>query len=236
MTRQEILDAAITSRSEARRYIDQALRHYRLARRATIQVMADLRRLQDGGVHLLYGEQNFSLWAEKTFDGLAAGNVRQLTRAGGIALELDKRGLIDLEKPEGYVGTTGLRELSVIANDFDDDKMAEIFVMARESVEEGKEVSGTAVKAALHRLMPPTNPELVTPPALRMDEPEDDEPYGEYDDGVSEKERELIDRIRDLAFELPESREELEQAVKALKREQDKASAKDDEKWIASKR
>jgi hypothetical protein len=233
MTRQELLDAGITSRSEARRHIDAALRHYRTAKRATIQVMADLRRLQDGGVHLLYGEQNFSIWAEHTFDGLAAANVRQLTRAGGVALELERRNLIDLDKPEGYVGTTGLRELSVVANDFGDDKMAEVFITARESVEDGKEVSGTAVKAALSLLMPPANPELVTPPALRDDDDEDD---GYEEEKLPAKIRELVSHIQDLAWDLPGSADELAEANKQLQAELANESTASDETWIASKR
>lgn len=233
MTRQELLDAGITSRSEARRHIDAALKHYRTAKRATIQVMADLRRLQDNGVHLLYGEQNFSIWAENTFDGLAAGNVRQLTRAGRVALELERRKLIDLDKPEDYVGTTGLRELSVVSNDFGDDKMAEVFITARESVEDGKEVSGTAVKAALHLLMPPANPELVTPPALRED---DDEGDGYEEDKQPPKVRELISRIQDLAWDLPESADELADANAQLKAELEGTDTANDDKWIASRR
>ena len=232
MTRQELLDAGIASRSEARRHVGAALRHYRTAKRATIQVMADLRRLQDGGVHLMYGEQNFSIWAEHTFDGLAAGNVRQLTRAGGVALELERRNLIDLHEPEGYVGTTGLRELSVVSNDFGDDKMAEVFITARESVEEGKEVSGTAVKAALNLLMPPANPELVIPPALR----EDDEDDGYEEEKLPPKIRELVSHIQDLAWGLPESADELAEANEQLRAELAGSDTANDDKWIASKR
>lgn len=232
--RQEILEAQMT-RQDARKLINQAVGHYRTAKRATIQVMADLRRLQDGGVHLLYGEQNFSVWAEKTFDGLAAGNVRQLMRAGAVALELDRRKLIDLNKPEGYVGTTGLRELSVIANDFGDDKMAEIFKEARESVEDGKEVSGTAVKAAMFRLMPPAKPELAIPEALDPEDDDDDDGYDD-DDNTPTKVRELIDRIRDLSYDLPESLSELEHTSAQLKAELAGVDTSTDEKWIASSR
>jgi hypothetical protein len=113
----EILPEQYSSRSEARPVIQQALTHYREAKRATIQVMADLRRLQDRGVHLLYGERNFSTWAEQTFEGMSAGNVKQLTRAGGVALALEENGRLDLRKPSG-IGTTGLRELSVISNEY----------------------------------------------------------------------------------------------------------------------
>lgn len=234
MTRQEILDVEL-SKSDARKLIQQALAHYRTAKRATIQVMADLRRLQNGEVHLKYGEPNFSLWAERTFDGLAAGNVRQLTRAGAVALELEARGLIDLNKPEGSVGTTGLRELSVVANDFGDDKMAEVFVTARESVEDGKEVSASAVKAALHLLMPPAKEIIATPPALKDDD-EEDEDDGYEEEKLPQKVRELISHIQDLSWDLPESADELEHATAQLKAELAGTDTSNDDTWIASKR
>lgn len=231
---QEVLEAAVASKSEARKMINQAVQHFRTARRATIQVMADLRRLQDGGVHLLYGERNFATWAEQTFDGLAAGNVKQLTRAGAVALELDRRKLIDLNKPEG-IGTTALRELSVIANDYGNDKMVEIYKTARDMIEPDREVSSTTVKAAMTLLMPPPKDENVDiPEALEPveDEDEDEDESERY----SPKVRELIERIRDLSWDLPESTGELEETTAQLKRELAKGDSSEDETWIASKR
>lgn len=234
---QEILDAAVVSRSQARPMVNRAQKHFREARRATIQVMADLRLLQDGGVHLLYGEKNFAKWAEETFDGLAAGNVRQLTRAGAVALELERRGLIDLSKPEG-VGTTGLRELSVIANDFGDDKMVEIFLQAREMVEDRKEVAGTTVKAAMALLMPPANVELDVPASLVIavageggaDEDEDDTDDPRY---------ERIHRIQDLLYDVTtesdayaEAMAEMVRLGKELKGEK----SSEDQDWLESSR
>jgi hypothetical protein len=234
---QEILAPAFASRAEARPVIQSALTHYRTAKRATIQVMADLRRLQDGQVHILYGERNFSIWAENTFEGLAQGNVRQLTRAGAVALELDRRGLLDLRKPEG-IGTTGLRELSVVANDFDDDKMVEVFLTAKSLLDPentksggGKEVSGVAVKAAMRLLMPPTNEELIAP------EQEPDE-FDDIPDAPDQPPKvwELIERIRDLAWDLPETVGELREANRQLEAELKGESAASDEDWEGSAR
>lgn len=230
----EVLEPAIGSKSEARKMIQQAVAHFRTAKRATIQVMADLRRLQDGEVHLLYGERNFAVWAEHTFDGLAAGNVKQLTRAGAIALELDRRGLIDLNKPEG-VGTTALRELSVLANDYGNDRMAEIYKTASEMVEDGREVSATTIKAAIQLLMPPVKTELEVPDALPAEDDEEDEDEDE-NEKLPEKVRELVERIRDLSWDLPESADELGEVNEQLKNELAGKDTSGDEKWIASKR
>jgi hypothetical protein len=227
---QEVLDP-ITSRQIAQPLIRQAVKHFREARRATIQVMADLRTLQNGQVHVLYGYRNFAHWAEDTFEGLAAGNVRQLTRAGAVALELDRRGLIDLDKPEG-IGTTALRELSVIAKEFGDDKMVEIFKTAQGMLEPGREVAGTTVKAAMQLLMPPAQEEEV----IQVPEALEEEKEDEQDEKYTPKIRELIDRIQDLSWDLPESNEEMREVSEFLEHELKGDSSEKDTKWIESAR
>jgi hypothetical protein len=229
-TQQEILESAITSRQVAQPLIKQAVKHFREARRATIQVMADLRTLQNGQVHVLYGYRNFAHWAEDTFEGLAAGNVRQLTRAGAVALELERRGLIDLSRPEG-IGTTGLRELSVIAKEFGDDKMIEIFKTAQGMLEPGREVSGVTVKAAMQLLMPSAQEEVIkTPDALQEEEEEQES------EKYTPKIRELIDRIQDLSWDLPDTADELEQTTKQLQAEMSNKDIAQDQQWIESAR
>ena len=226
----EILDRAYANKKEARPAIQQATKHFREARRATIQVMADMRILQGKDVHVLYGYKNFSLWAEATFEGLAAGNVRQLTRAGAIALELDARGLIDLKDPKG-VGTTGLRELSTVANEFGDDKMVEVFKTARDMLEPGKEVSATTVQAAMRLLMPPAREEEPVESEVESEEKDQDlEPL--YSPKVSE----LIGHIQDLSWDLPETADEIRDATEQLKRELTEADTNQDQTWIESAR
>ena len=232
---QEILGPAILSRAEARPLITEAVKHFRTARRATIQVMADLRKLQDGQVHILHGEKNFSTWAASTFPGLAPGNVRQLCRAGGIALELERRGLIDLNDPQG-IGTTGLRELSVAASTYGNDKMAEIFKTARDMIEPGAWVSGTNVEAAMRLLMPPAAvqdafTEHGSDPGPGPEELED-EPQTE----ASAKEQEIIEHIRDLSYDLPESLSEISHAVEQLVNERAASSVNKDQQWIEGSR
>jgi hypothetical protein len=227
----EILDRAYANRQEARPAIQQATKHYREARRATIQIMADMRILQGRDVHVLYGYKNFSLWAEATFEGLAAGNVRQLTRAGAIALELNARGLIDLKDPKG-IGTTGLRELSTVANEFGDDKMIEVFKTARDMLESGKEVSSTTVQAAMRLLMPPAKEEEPTESEVESEEENDQGLEPLYSPKVSE----LIGHIQDLSWDLPETADEIKDAAEQLKRELAGADINQDQIWIESAR
>ena len=232
MTKQvEILDRAYANKKEARPAIQQATKHFREARRATIQVMADMRILQGKNVHTLYGYKNFSLWAEATFEGLAAGNVRQLTRAGAIALELNARGLIDLKDPKG-IGTTGLRELSTVANEFGDDKMVEVFKTARDMLEPNKEVSSTTVQAAMRLLMPPAKEEEPTESETESEKEDDRDLEPLYSPKISE----LIGHIQDLSWDLPETADEIKDAAEQLKRELTKADTKQDQTWIESAR
>ena len=230
---QEILGPPLGSREQAEPLIRNAIIHFREAKRATIQVMADLRRLQDGQVHVLYGYANFSKWAEDNFQGLAAGNVRQLCRAGAIALELDRRGLIDLRDPKG-VGTTGLRELSTVAGTYGDDKMAEVFVTAKGMIDANAEVSGTTVESAMRILMPPAEP--VDVPVVDYTDAQELE--GDEDEQYSPKVNELLDRIRDLSWEIPddEPMSELIQTILQLKRELKGKVSDADQDWLDSSR
>lgn len=233
--RQEILPPSIKDRGEADKLIKTAVDHFRTARKATIQTMADLRRLQDADVHLLYGYKNFAKWAEDRFEGLAAGNVRQLCRAGAVALELDRRRLIDLENPKG-VGTTALRDLATISGTYGEDKMAEVFVTARGMLEGKTEVSNVTVEAAMRLLMPPAEPvDYLNDQETSLTQPfsdEDDDPQTEHSDKVTE----LIERIRDLAWDLPESLAELNDANERLAKQLASEKAPEDQTWIEGTR
>lgn len=232
----EVLDPAFTSRTEAAPLLKQAQRHFQEARRATIQVMADLRQLQDRGVHLLYGEPNFSNWAAETFEGLSAGSVKQLIRAGGVALVLDKYGRIDLKRPQG-IGTTGLRSLSVIANDYGNAKMLEVFDTAKGMVEDGKEISDTTIKAAMQLLMPAPAIELEIPESLPEDPDQDD---SESEEVVRSELEERISHIQDLLWDVgdgdenayAEAMEEMQRLGRVIRGE----ATPEDEAWLASGR
>jgi len=230
--KQEILGPAITDRGQADIMVQHAVSLFNEAKRATIQVMADIRRLQDRQVHTLYGYGDFGRWAADTFEGMKAGNVRQLARAGAVALELDRRKLIDLDNPKG-VGTTGLRELATIAGKYGNDHMASVFITCVSLIDgTSREVSGSVVEAAMRLLMPVPVVELESGLAGTPDVEIEDEPDTEY----GEKVQELIEHIRDLSYDLPESLAELHDAIKQLTRQFLVEKADVDQQWIEGTR
>lgn len=228
----EILPVRV-ERREAAILINAAIAHFREAKRATIQVMADMRRLQDNEVHLLYGEKNFANWASSVFEGLAAPNVRQLCRAGAVALELDRRGLIDLAHPKG-IGTTGLRELSVVSSTYGNDKMAEVFVTAQNMLEGKGEVTGVTVESAMRVLMPPAAVDVAEKTQTLTEET--DAEYDEPDTEYSAKVNELIDHIRDLSYDLPESLADITRATMQLRDQLNREKSDTDQTWIEGTR
>jgi hypothetical protein len=228
----EILDPRYRTRAEAAPVVNRAVKHYRGMTQNAIRVMADLRTLQDRGVHLLYGENNFATWAVQTFDGMGASNVKQLTRAGGVALTLAKYKRLNLDKPEG-VGVTGLRELSIVANAFGDEKMIEVFDTAAGMGEQ--DVSDKTVKAAMQLLMPPAAADLEIPEAVIDHEETEDDLTG--DDGYDEDKyppaiRERISRIQDLSWDLPESADEIALESAGLVKELAEGRPPDDSEWL----
>lgn len=232
----DILEPAFSSRTQAAPLLKQAQKHFQEARRATIQVMADLEELRSRGVHLLYGEPNFSNWAAEQFEGLSAGSVKQLMRAGRVALTLDKYGRIDLKRPKG-IGTTGLRALSVISNDFGNAKMLEVFDTAQGMVEDGREISDTTIKAAMSLLMPPAAVELEVPESL----PEESEgEANESEEIVKTDLEERISHIQDLLWDIGDGDEkaysEAMDEMKALGRVLKGEATPEDEAWLASGR
>ena len=230
----EILPPAL-SKKEAIPLIDEAVKHFTQAKRATIQVMADLRRLQDGQVHLAYGYKNFGKWAEATFDGLAAGNVRQLCRAGAVVLELQRRELVDLDLPTG-IGTTALRELATVSGMYGDDKMVEVFLTAKDMLTgQAREVSGTTIQAAMLQLMPPADKEFIEDETDRYEMEKLIEDEGDQTERGTIT-QELMDRVRDLSWDLPESMYEVREALEQLEAHVKAESNDDDQTWIEGTR
>lgn len=170
----EIVEPLFQKPSEARPFVNQAIKHFKEAKRATIQVMADLCLLHDRGAHVVYGEPRFAVWAANTFDGLGVSNVENLIHAGRVVQELDRAGRIDLSTPEG-VGTTALRALSPVLTKHGADKMLEVFDTAKEKLEPGRDMSGSRVLGAQELLGLRPVVVLDIPLALPEDT-EDDEP------------------------------------------------------------
>ena len=76
-TQTELLPPALT-KDETRTLETAARRHWRAASRNALVFAAELRRLHDGGAHLVRGYDNFARYAEHTFDGLTASAAKQL--------------------------------------------------------------------------------------------------------------------------------------------------------------
>jgi hypothetical protein len=196
----EILEPQWQSKEQAAVVFNRAQKHWTTGQAAMIQIMADLRILQDGGIHLLYGERNFATWAEQAFDGLSATNVKQLTRCGGVALELQRHGRLNLEKPVGVNGR-GLRELSTVLKTFGLDVMLRAFDAARTASD--RDVNDDRVRAVMQLLIQSPATELEIPAALPgaddEEEEEDDDPWSET---INDELQETIEKIRDYLYEL----------------------------------
>jgi hypothetical protein len=181
-TQTEVLGPAL-SRSEARPLLNQARRHYTTATRSLIQFAADLRRLQDGGAHLLYGFDNFGTFAEHEFEGLSSASARQLTRQGHAALELEAAGRISLEgRGRDLPGTTGLRALASVLNQHDTATMLAVYDRAA-AERPGRPVVAQSVHDAMRALVRPEPPAIEPPGDWGEDEPElpDEEPEAMHD-------------------------------------------------------
>jgi hypothetical protein len=185
--------------------------------------------LQEGQAHLTRGYSNFGTYAEHAFEGLSSVNAFAISRQGRILVILENIGRISLAgQGENLPGTTGVRALAKILKDFGEEAMLAVYDRALET---GGKVIEETVVAATRELVAPLVHELGEG---SEEEPEEDEEYEESQ--VSEKQSELIDHIRDLSWELPESEPEMREALDRLKREQEGKSSPEDEEWLASRR
>lgn len=190
--------AISVSGNEVRELISSARRHWNGAQGHMVQFAAELRQLQVGKAHLIHGASNFAVWAEEEFDGLSAANVKQIVRAGGVAIALERCGRIDLKAP--VIGTTGLRALSVVQTKFGEPKMVEVFDVAV-TLRPGRVVTGPDVTRACHLLIPPTSPDLGDDDDY--DIPNPPQPTDESDEPVVEDERaDIIYELQDRIWEL----------------------------------
>lgn len=78
-TTAELLRPTLT-KGEARTLEGSARRHWRAASRNALVFAAELRRLHDGGAHLVRGYDNFAIYAQHTFDALTANTAREARR------------------------------------------------------------------------------------------------------------------------------------------------------------
>lgn len=228
----ELLPPALT-RQDVLSHERKATKLYETGQRTVVQFAAELARLQDGQAHLLRGFTDFGEYAADRFEGLSARNAFQISRQGRVLLVLERAGKINIDKAENLPGTTGLRSLAKLLKDLGEETMIAIHDKAAES---GK-VTDERVAAATASLIAPVLHEL----GAGMDEaatvdPEEDEEDGGYEDEYPPKVRELIEQIRDLSWDLPQSADQLKDTTERLQAELKGENTKEDQKWVDSKR
>ncbi len=146
----EVLPPAL-SKGAARSLESSARRHRRAASRNAPVFAAELRRLQDGGAHLVRGYDNFAVYAEQTFDGLTANAAKQISRQGGVLLSLERHGRVELDGRTLPVASTALRALSVVDNSFGESTMLAVYDRAI-VLRPGRAIVEQTVKAAMREL------------------------------------------------------------------------------------
>jgi len=189
----ELLPPALT-KAEARSLESSARRHWRAASRNALVFAAELRRLHDGGAHLVRGYDNFAIYAEHTFDGLTANAAKQLSRQGGVLLTFEHDARISLDQQRLPVATTALRALSVLHNTFGENTMLAVYDRAIQ-LRPGRAIVEQTVRAAMRELdAPPSATPKLHAAAMENPQPNKDD-LDDVEDLPSEEISELVDRL-----------------------------------------
>ena len=134
--------------ASAGKLVQQAQRHYVSTERSTIQFCADLRRLHDAGVHKRgSGSKDFGLWCVDTFDGITRTNAKLLCWQGTVLLILEGHGFIDINDVNPRVGATGVRKLSSLLGNFDEETLVTVWKQIEVDKPEGKIVEADVADA-----------------------------------------------------------------------------------------
>lgn len=176
---------------------------YGEAQRSAVQFAAELRRLQDGGAHLIRGYPNFGAYAESLFEGLSSINAQQMSRQGNVLLILEREGRISLAgKGTNLPGTTGVRVLSVVMKKLGQEKMLEIYDRAFAS---GRKVIDQTVNAAMAELVAPPVHELGEGSVEEPEDDDDDDGYTQLPEEIEALLEQMGDCIHDVRFALLEA-------------------------------
>lgn len=207
--------APVLSKGQARSLETAARRHWRTATRNALVFAAELRRLQDGGAHLVRGYDNFAVYAEQTFDGLTAAAAKQLSRQGGVLLALERHGRISFDGRSLPVATTALRALSVVQNSFGEGTMLTVYDRALQ-LRPDRAIVEQTVKVAMRELDDTRG--LAAGPTAITSGPEP-VPYGDDDldddEQLSEPINELVDRLDVLRQHIDDLRLNVEDPILA---------------------
>ena len=188
----EVLETSLT-RSEALTIERAAKKHLDAFSRGGFALAVDLRRLQDGGAHLLYGYPHFGEYIEAKFAGrISSGNAKQLSITGRVLLTLIDARKLTLAHAHTTLGTTGARALAGLQGKHGTPTMLAIYEKAAEIAKERKTVITDVIIAAL------------LAPALPEPEPEPEQPAEreemEYEESpvLSEAQAELVSLLGDI--------------------------------------
>ena len=133
-----------------------AQRHWRTARRATLLLCAELRRLHDGEAHLLRGYHNFGQYAvEKITPELTEGTAKKFAWRGAPLLTLERHGRLKLDDRATLpVGTTGAQALATVLTQQGEQAMLDVFDLAV-TLKPNSPLSDVTVARAKRELLPP---------------------------------------------------------------------------------
>jgi hypothetical protein len=181
-TQTEVLEPRL-ARAEARPIIQSAQRHWRTARRATLLLCTELRRLQEGQAHITYGYKNFGQFAvEHITPELTEAVVQKFSWQGAPLLALERHGRLTLgDRNSLPVGTTGAQALATILSKQGEQAMLDVFDLAV-TLKPGAPLSDVTVQRAKRELLGPTRKALPEPTPAQEPEPVgEDAPDPEYE-------------------------------------------------------
>jgi hypothetical protein len=184
-TQIEVIEPRL-AKAEARPIMRSAQRHWRTARRATLLLCTELRRLQEGEAHITYGYKNFGQFAvEHITPELTEGVVQKFSWQGAPLLALERHGRLVLNDRAALpVGTTGAQALATILGKDGEQTMLDVFDLAV-TLKPGAPLSDVTVHRAKRELLPAprkTADEPAPPPEpFATDDPDPDPEHDPYD-------------------------------------------------------
>lgn len=182
ITHTEVLEPRL-ARAEARPIIQSAQRHWRTARRATLLLCTELRRLQEGEAHVTYGYKNFGQFAvEHITPELTEAVVQKFSWQGAPLLALERHGRLTLNDRAALpVGTTGAQALSTILSKQGEQAMLDVFDLAV-TLKPDSPLSDVTVQRAKRELLPETRKALPVETAAEPEPSASSDPeYEPYD-------------------------------------------------------
>jgi hypothetical protein len=158
----------------------------------------DLRKLQDGGAHLLRGYSNFGDYIEAKFAGrITAENAKKLSLTGKVVLALIEADRVTLaagghKAAHKTLGTTGARALSGVQSKHGPEAMLAVYDTAAQiAKDKGTVITDEIVKAVLTPQLPEPDPQ----PGRELEE---DDSFDEREVELSKAERDLLELVGNL--------------------------------------